>query len=336
MSLTSTDKNGCLNFMKKVAILFLLFYFTFNLETLSQNKEDAGLSVYEQTIPGTAVSFKMIPVPAGSFIMGSPGNEKGRRGDEGPVTNVTVDAFWMGEHEVTYDEYVFFLDENIDTGPLPDGITRPSPPYIDFTLGMGKSGGFPANSMTQYAALMYCKWLYNKTGIFYRLPTEAEWEYACRAGSAKAFSFGDDERQLADYGWYAANSENKYHRVKQLKPNAWGLYDMTGNVAEWTLDQYDSTYFEKLQANAVNPVIPPKTTYPVTIKGGCFSDAPADVRCAARQPSSPKWNARDPQIPKSKWWLADAPFVGFRIVRPFPQPASGEVSQFFNQYLPVK
>ena len=212
-------------------------------------------------------------------------------------------------------------------------LQRPSPPYVDFTLGMGKAGGFPANSVTQYAALMYCKWLYNKTGIFYRLPSEAEWEYACRAGSEKTFPFGDDEKQLADYAWYATNSDNKYHRVKQLKPNKWGLYDMLGNVAEWTLDQYDETYFEKLKTNSVNPVVPLETRYPITLKGGYFSNSPADLRCAARLPSAPKWNARDPQIPKSKWWIADAPFVGFRIVRPVRQPAPAEVSQFFTHYL---
>ena len=317
--------------MKKIAILFLLIYFQYSPIAWSQNKD--GFTSYEQNIPGTSVNFKMIPIQAGSFNMGSPVNEKGHQADEGPVTKIKLDAFWMGEHEVTYDEYVFFLNESIDPGPLPDGVTRPSPPYVDFTLGMGKAGGYPANSMTQYAALMYCKWLYNKTGVFYRLPSEAEWEYACRAGSEKAYPFGEDEKQLADHGWYAANSENKYHPVKQLKPNIWGLYDMLGNVAEWTLDQYDENYFGKLKKNAANPVIEPKTKYPVTLRGGHFSDKSTGLRCAARLPSTPKWNARDPQIPKSKWWIADAPFVGFRIVRPFKQPTPAEASQFFNQYL---
>lgn len=320
--------------MKKVAVILFFVFLKPSFTSWSQNKNNQEFTGYEQNIPGTKVNFKMVAIPAGSFNMGSPKSEQGRRVDEGPVTKVKLDAFWMGEHEVTYDEYVFFLNEDVDPGPLPDGITRPSPPYVDFTLGMGKAGGYPANSMTPYGALMYCKWLYNKTGIFYRLPSEAEWEYACRAGSEKSFPFGDDEKQLKDYGWYVANSDNKYHLVKQLKPNAWGLYDMQGNVAEWTLDQYDETYFDKLKANAVNPVIQVKTKYPVTLRGGYFSDKPSDLRCAARLPSTPKWNARDPQIPKSKWWLADAPFVGFRIVRPYKQPTPTEVNQFFAQYLP--
>ena len=207
--------------MLKKLIAFLCFVISINCVNVSaQSSSDTGFTTYEQKIPGTTVSFKMVPIPEGSFKMGSPENQKGHSADEGPATEVKLSAFWIEEHEVTYDEYVLFLDEGRDTGPLPDGVTRPSPPYIDFTLGMGKTGGFPANSMTQYAALMYCKWLYNKTGIFYRLPSEAEWEYACRAGSEKLYSFGDNEKDLKDYGWYAGNSGNKYHQVKQLKPNA--------------------------------------------------------------------------------------------------------------------
>ena len=320
--------------MLKKLIAFLCFVISINCVNVSaQSSSDTGFTTYEQKIPGTTVSFKMVPIPAGSFKMGSPENQKGHRADEGPTTEVKLSAFWIEEQEVTYDEYVLFLDEGRDTGPLPDGVTRPSPPYIDFTLGMGKTGGFPANSMTQYAALMYCKWLYNKTGIFYRLPSEAEWEYACRAGSEKLNSCGDNEKDLKDYGWYAGNSGNKYHQVKQLKPNAWGLYDVYGNVAEWTLDQYQEDYFDKIKTNNMDPFIQPKTKYPITLKGGHFRDEGNELRSASRLASSRKWNARDPQIPKSKWWIADAPFVGFRIVRPFQQPSASEVDQFFTRAL---
>ena len=291
-----------------------------------------SFSAYEQKIEGTNVSFKMVPVVGGSFIMGS----NGTQADEGPAVKVTVDSFWMEEHEVTYEEYILFADEQADKDPKPDAISRPSPPYIDFTLGMGKEGGFPANSMSQYAALMYCNWLYKKTGVFYRLPTEAEWEYAARAGAETTYFFGNDDAQLGDYAWYAANSTNKYHAVKQKKPNAWGLYDMLGNVAEWTLDQYKQNYFEEIKADTDEPWIKPTAKHPVTLKGGTFRDEAGKLRCAARLKSDLKWNARDPQIPRSKWWNADAPFVGFRIVRPVKQPSPAEAEEFYTQLLSLK
>jgi formylglycine-generating enzyme required for sulfatase activity len=310
-----------------------LFMISNSAGLMAQSSSDTAFKMYDQKITGTSVTFKMVPVPAGSFLMGSTSKEKGHQADEGPAMEVKISAFWMEEHEVTYDEYVLLLDEGRDPGPLPDGITRPSPPYVDFTLGMGKTGGFPANSMTQYGALMYCKWLYNKTGIFYRLPTEAEREYACRAGAKTAYPFGNDEKQLGEYAWYAENSDNKYHQVMTRKPNALGLYDMLGNVAEWTLDQYDEKYFEQLKGGATDPLIEPISKYPITLKGGHFRDDAGNLRSAARLPSNRKWNARDPQIPKSKWWIADAPFVGFRIVRPVKQPSQAEVEKFFEKFL---
>jgi len=304
--------------------------------SLYAQQSEPAFRAYEQKIPNAAVSFKMVPVPAGVFLMGSTEKEKGHVADEGPAVKVSVDSFWMEEHEVTYEEYILFQDEAQDKGPVPDGITRPSPPYIDFTLGMGKTGGFPANSMSQYAAIMYCKWLYKKTGVFYRLPTEAEWEYACRAGASTAYAYGNDETALSSYAWYSANSGNKYHAVKQLKPNAWGLYDMPGNVAEWTLDQYAANYFEQVKDKPGNPSLPLVTKYPVTLRGGSFRDEAPKLRSAARLASDKKWNARDPQIPRSKWWNTDAPFIGFRVVRPAKQPDAAAAKQFFDQFLTLK
>lgn len=290
-----------------------------------------AFEAYSQQIPGTDVRFKMVAIKGGSFKLGSPDNEKGRNKDEGPAKNVQVSDFWMGATEVTFDEYDIYSDAEKDKTPVPDGMTRPSPPYIDLTLGMGKSGGFPANSMSQYAALMYCKWLYIKTGIFYRLPTAAEWEYACRAGAATAYPFGVDASQLKDYAWYKSNSDQKYHKVGQLKPNAWGLYDMLGNVEEWTLDQYDENGVAA--AKDQDPWTVPTAKTPRLLKGGSFQDEAPLLRSAARLKSDPIWNRRDPQIPKSSWWNADAPFVGFRIVRPVKQPTAAEAEQFFEDMI---
>jgi formylglycine-generating enzyme required for sulfatase activity len=268
------------------------------------------------------------------FTMGSSPKDKMKETDESPQHLINLSAFWMGADEVTFDEYnLFFNDVSLSQNIITDAVTRPSSPYIDMTLGMGKEGGFPANSMQQYGALMYCKWLYKNTGIFYRLPTEAEWEYACRAGTTTVFPFGDDTAKLREYAWYSSNSENRYHKVGLKKPNAWGLYDMLGNVGEWVLDQYQPDYYVTISDKAVNPLRQPDTRHPRTVKGGAYNEEAKDLRSANRRMSDPVWNRRDPQIPRSRWWNADAPFVGFRIVRPLKQPTSEEAEIFFQTYL---
>ena len=276
----------------------------------------------------------MVPIPAGKFTMGGSPKDKMKETDESPQHLIRLSPFWMGAYEVTFDEYdLFFNDVSLSQNIVTDAVTRPSSPYIDMTLGMGKDGGFPANSMQQYGALMYCKWLYKNTGIFYRLPTEAEWEYACRAGSITVFPFGDDTAKLGEYAWYSSNSENRYHKVGLKKPNAWGLYDMLGNVGEWVLDQYQPDYYTTITDNAVDPLRQPEARHPRTVKGGAYNEEAKDLRSANRRMSDLVWNRRDPQIPRSRWWNADAPFVGFRIVRPLKQPTQEEAENFFQTYL---
>lgn len=283
---------------------------------------------YKQPIPGSSVTFEMLPVPAGSFYMGS-----GRQPDE-KLHEVKLSAFWMGAREVTHDEFALYLnDEAYAENSEVDAVTRPSRPYIEMTLGMGKEGGFPANSMKQHGALMYCRWLYQKTGIFYRLPTEAEWEYACKAGTRTDYFFGNDSAMLKDYAWYDANSEQKYHKTGLKKPNPWGFYDMLGNVQEWVLDQYVADGYHKRSKIAADPVVTPAAKHPLVVRGGSYKDAASSLRSAKRGVSDLVWNRRDPQIPKSKWWNADAPFVGFRLVRPLVQPSQQEIAAFFNTYL---
>jgi Uncharacterized conserved protein len=300
----------------------------------AQTNSEAGFQPYEETIPGSTVKFTMTPIPAGSFTMGSPEGAPNRKPDEGPATTVRLDAFWMGAREVTYDEFLlFFNDEGTSRDSEVDAVTRPTPQYIDLSWGMGKQGGFPVNSMSHRTAMMYCRWLYKKTGHFYRLPTEAEWEYACRAGSTTTYYFGDDEKKLGDYAWFAANSKNKYQKTGQKKPNAWGLYDMLGNVSEWTLDQYKEDYFKTIGSDAANPVMVPTVIYPRSVRGGGYLDKADALRCASRQKSDPSWNKRDPQMPKSKWWLTDGMAVGFRLVRPAKQPTPEEAEAFYKKYL---
>lgn len=317
--------------MKK---LFLSISILAAAVTVQAQTADSSFRTYVQAIPSSNLKSKMVAVPAGTFKMGSADADKQKEADETPQREVSVDAFWMGAYEVTYDEFnAFFLDESISQNTSVDAVTRPSSPYIDMTLGMGKAGGFPANSMQQYSALMYCKWLYKKTGIFFRLPTEAEWEYACRAGATTVYPFGNDAKELDKYAWFKTNSDNRYHKVGEKQPNAWGLYDMLGNVGEWVLDQYTETYFTTIDDKANNPLIEPTNRYPRTVKGGTYQDEAKELRSANRTKSDPVWNRRDPQIPKSKWWNADAPFIGFRIIRPLKQPTAEEAEAFFQKYL---
>ncbi|WP_254090728.1 formylglycine-generating enzyme family protein [Dawidia soli] len=291
---------------------------------------------YEQAVPGSSVKFKMIPIQGGSFTLGSAAAETGREEDEGPQKKVEVSAFWMEEHEVTFAEWDAFF-KNMDVPQTKaidvDAVSRPTAQYIDLTWGMGREPQHPANSMSQQACIMYCKWLYAKTGIFYRLPTEAEWEYACRAGTTTAYSFGNDARQLPEHGYFAGNSGGKYHLVKQLKPNAWGLYDMHGNLSEWTQDQYDAAAYNALADGVKDPTVAPASRYPRAARGGSYVDDASVLRTANRIPSNAAWNKRDPQIPKSRWWLTDGMYMGFRIVRPLAQPTAAEADAFYASYL---
>ncbi|MBG9375408.1 SUMF1/EgtB/PvdO family nonheme iron enzyme [Panacibacter sp. DH6] len=313
--------------MKRIAL------FLCSLPLFVQSYAQDDFKAYTTTIPNSAVTFKMLPIPAGTFLMGSSEKERHHQPNEGPQQKITIGAFWMGEHEVTYDEFLlFFNDANTSVNNMVDAVTRPTPQYIDLSWGMGKAGGFPVNSMQQKTAMMYCRWLYKQTGQFYRLPTEAEWEYACRAGTSTEFYWGDDSTRIDEYAWYDGNSPYKYQPVMQKKPNAWGLYDMLGNVSEWVLDQYDENYYATVSAKPNDPVIPPATTYPKTVRGGGYNDPLSMIRCASRNKSDVSWNRKDPQVPKSKWWLTDAKSVGFRIVRPVKQPTPEEAEAFYKQY----
>lgn len=292
-------------------------------------------------IPGTPIQFKLVYVPGGTYTIGSPLAEEGRADHEGPRHAVTLSGFWIGQFEVTDDEYAVFRfpDRDADTTAVPgavytvDGVSRPSPPYEDPAFGMGGVGK-PAVGMTQWGALHYANWLTRKTGVFFRLPTEAEWETACRAGSDQVFGFGSDGSAIADFAWYQDNGSGKLHNVGQKKPNAWGLYDMHGNAAEWTMDEYLSEFYQSSsQTTPVNPWSLPTRLHPRTVRGGSFYDAPSDMRCASRLESTLNWKRRDPQIPKSFWWNTDAPFLGFRLVAPEQGMSAEDQIEFWTLVL---
>ncbi|MCS6859344.1 MAG: formylglycine-generating enzyme family protein [Abditibacteriales bacterium] len=257
--------------------------------TPPQPTASPALKSFTETIPGTNVKFDMIAIPAGTLVMADPTRN-------GAPRRVTIKAFWLGKTEVTWDQYDLFalVDASKIQEPtagerkdiVVDGIARPSPPYSAPDRGFGHEG-YAAIHLTYYAATQYCRWLSWKTGKKYRLPTEAEWEYACRAGVWKAEPLKD----LDKYAWYVDNANDKTHPVATKQPNAWGLYDMLGNVMEWC------------QGLDGKPVA----------RGGAYNDVADDVHPGARKVPTDEWNATDPQFPKSKWWLSDAPFVGFRV-----------------------
>ncbi|HWE94035.1 MAG TPA: formylglycine-generating enzyme family protein [Tepidisphaeraceae bacterium] len=209
--------------------------------------------------------------------------------------------FWIGETEVTWDAYDVFLlrlDIPIDrrgtmeADPGADAVSRPTPPYAPPDRGWGHDH-FPAISVTFEAARQYCRWLSEKTGRRYRLPTVTEWQYACRAGKSH------DSNALSERAWFAENTHETTHRVATKKANAWGMYDMLGNVAEWCTDENNK---------------------PVAC-GGSFLSPAGEAQSSSREYQAPAWNQSDPSFPRSKWWLSDAPFVGFRVVCESPQIA---------------
>ncbi|HVT30729.1 MAG TPA: formylglycine-generating enzyme family protein [Lacipirellulaceae bacterium] len=331
-------------------------------------KVDGGYMVpYTEKIPGTNVSFDMIPIPGGEFLMGSSPTETHRSKDEGPQVRVKVEPFWMGKCEVTWAEYRSFMamydafkklqrlagnpgkpadgpaadanwkliQKHAWNGKLEkdwnvDAVTSPTPLYdSSFTYGVGDQANQPAVTITSFAARQYTKWLSGITGHEYRLPSEAEWEYAARAGTKTAYSFGSDPTKIGDYAWYDKNSDEMTHPVATKKPNPWGLYDVHGNVAEWTLDEYYPNTYAKLgpgPVDAKDAVRWPKTTYPRVIRGGSWLLDAVAARSAARQKSEEKeWKLSDPNIPLSPWWYTEEPAtaVGMRVMRPL-KPMTAE------------
>ena len=301
---------------------------------------DQGYMVpYKMTLPGTEATFEMVPIPGGKFTMGSPDSEEDRQDNEGPQFEVEVAPFWMGKYEVTWAEYKEYMalygifkefevrkmrpvtDDNVI-----DAITAPTELYDpSFTFEYGEDPKFPAVTVTQYAARQYTKWISGITGHFYRLPSEAEWEYACRAGSTTAYHFGDDPDDLDDYAWYYDNSDDAPHEVGGKKPNPWGLHDIHGNVAEWVIDQLLEDGYEKFDGKslkAADAIVWPTKLVQRVVKGGSWEDDPENCRSAFRLGSEEEpWKQEDPNLPYSPWWFTSDPTrgIGFRIIRPLKE-----------------
>lgn len=254
----------------------------FVLTGVSVPRQDpAKPAVYEETLPNSPVKLKMVPIPGGKVKIG------GKEVDVKPV--------WMSSTEIPWEVFDLFLASGEPSPPYdqtdfaPDAVARPSKTYILPDLGWGHNG-YPTISLSHTNAMMFCRWLSAATKKKYRLPTEAEWELACRAGAPATWV--PDKATLDAGAWYGGNSGGMTHPVAKKAANAWGLYDMLGNAGEWA-DGLDG-----------KPIL----------CGGVFSDKADAISPSQRRKWSPKWQETDPQIPKSRWWLSDGPFAGFRVV----------------------
>ena len=300
---------------------------------------------FTETVPGTRVAFNMKAIPGGEFKMGSPDNEPFRRDNEGPVRNVTVSPFYMGEVEVTWREFWAFFRETMSEGRVDanllkennlyaetaDAVSGPTPPFGNPEQNWG-SGLRPAITMSHYSAQTYCLWLSKKTGKTYRLPTEAEWEYAARGGENTPYFFAGDPKKFSEQGGflrrffapdtavinsyviYALNSKNRTQEPSFVAPNPFGLKNMLGNVMEYCLDKYADDAYSQTDLNVKDPRGPAEGDEYV-VRGGDYSRDASDVRAALRESTQTvAWLKTDPQQPKSIWWLSDIKGIGFRVV----------------------
>ncbi|MDH6358144.1 SUMF1/EgtB/PvdO family nonheme iron enzyme [Parabacteroides sp. PF5-9] len=305
---------------------------------------------YTEQIPGSLIAFNMKAVPGGTFQMGSTAEEPFHKQDEAPVRSVTVAPFFMAEVEVTWDMFWAFYGNTMSEGRTPpeavyannsradvDAISGPTPPFGLPDQGWG-SGNRPAITMTHYAAETFCQWLSLKTGKKYRLPTEAEWEYAARGGTETPYFFPGSPKDFSDQGFwrkffdaktdsissyviYSKNSKNKTQEPDMVKPNPFGLKNMLGNVMEYCADKYDPEAYTKSGTHVTDPLITTGEEY--VVRGGNYTSDAADVRAAARDYTKHEaWLRTDPQQPKSIWWYSDIRGIGFRVVCE-PDPSIG-------------
>jgi formylglycine-generating enzyme len=303
---------------------------------------------FVETVPGTSAAIRMVAVPGGEFTIGSPESEPFRSEDEGPQKRVKISPFFMGECEVTWSQFWAFYNETMSEGRTPpakiyannsrpdvDAVSGPTPPFgfPDQGWGMGER---PAITMTHYAAETFCQWLSLKTGRSYRLPTEAEWEYAARGGtetpyffegnpkkySAETFRnklFGADTAVIARYAVYAGDSFGKTQEPSEVKANPFGLKNMLGNVMEYCSDRYSPDAYKKIADGALDPK-GPENGDEYVVRGGSYSDDASMLRCAARSCTrNDEWLRTDPQNPKSIWWYSDIKGIGFRVVCDLPE-----------------
>ena len=230
-------------------------------------------------VPGTTVSFDLVQTPSGSITLDEVAE------NVAPMLVLSTEVTWD-----LYDIFVYELDKPDGSSPA-DAISRPSKPYVPPDRGFGHDG-YPAIGMTRKAAEQFCEWLSLKLGVTARLPLQHEWVYLARAGDDGDYCCDVSAETLGRVAWYKDNSEHSTHPVAQKAPNAFGLFDVHGNAAEWVITDTRRPY----------------------AMGGGYRDSAEDSKATSSQKQVSAWNQSDPQIPKSQWWLADCSWVGFRFV----------------------
>ena len=304
---------------------------------------------YTVTIPGTDISFEMVPVPGGKFLMGSPETEAERKKDEGPQIQVTVDPMWVAKTEVSWAQYKEFMSlyqtfkafqqngERKVGADITDAVTAPTPLYDpSYTFEYGEEPEQPAVTMSQYAAQQFTKWLSRLTKQQYRLPTEAEWEYAARAGSKTAYSWGESADQIDDYAWFFDNADDGAGLVGTKKPNAFGLHDMIGNAGEWTINKHTANGYKDYVGKdnvAIDMVVWPTEEDQCVVRGGTWEKDPPELRVASRLVSNyVVWKDVDPMVPQSPWWITDDPArgIGFRVFQSYKKLSEDKMKRFWE------
>lgn len=291
------------------------------------------------------MAIEMVFIPGGKYLMGSPDGEIGHDKSESPEHEVKISPFWMSKCEVTWEWYYNWqLSYGRLSGEGARGLSReeidvlkalPTPGvfYFDpeFNRG-GKKFKRPIAGITQYGAEQFCRWLSARTGRTYRLPTEGEWEYAARAGTKSVWSFGNDPKKLEEYSWHEGKLDAGPQEIGTKKPNQWGLYDMYGNVGEWTLDGWSDDYRNITDQLAVDPwVARKKGTRWGVVRGGDWTSSPEDARSASRRKEDD--TAAESFIDNFEWWdlTDDGRRVGFRIVSPVAKEKDGREISVPNQ-----
>ncbi len=256
---------------------------------------------WSQTIPGSVAVIDMRAVPGGTVrVPGSPrdvsgaGSGSGEEATMNGQATVEVAPFWISAIEIpweAFDPFVFEKDrEELQVGEAVDAVARPSHPYVLADRGFGHDG-YPAISISADSAAAWADWLSAHTGLRWRLPTEAEWLLICRDGGYPQPA-ADGDVSLADFAWYRDNANWKTHPCGEKRADRFGIHDLFGNAGEWALTADGAAL----------------------MLGGSYLDRIDAIGCASREEQTAAWNASDPQIPKSPWWLADGPFAGFRVV----------------------